>query len=290
MFFVSFAVAKAGQYRGGRSPNNSTDIEHLYQRFERLDLLPNGFSKDKLQDEINFSECVGLIARVSDWGEKLWIERTSSNVNRFFLKVRRYFGYLNADTAFLLDISHSPNARSLMMARRWIRNVPVHRLEGSVSGWQMMEFEYEALSRMLSMAGIPRTLNEEIELLLYEIDNIQTDIAELYSQDTIDEMTGLDVYSGNKYMWVYYLSGLQHGLLPSDLVKPSFVERDPPNELLNRRLTISDALRIAECMVEYIDALTGEITGYDERTSILKEVLYNRSLVIARVANHFLNK
>ncbi len=280
-----FIPVQAVQNYSIRDTNKSSEVEILFEEFDRLNLLPQSFDIDKLNDEILLIDCICLISRISDWGEKLWIQRTSSSINRFFFKVRRYFGYLNSDTDYLLDASEYPDASSLLMAKRWINEVRLTGIDMTVRGWQMMELEYKALSHMLCMARIPRTLNQEIALLLTEIDEVRTNILLLYSRNDFDKVAGFDLYSGDRLMWAYYLSGLQHELLPSKFIESSFSQRPSPKDILNKRLTKLNALLIADRMIDYIDRFTGDVTGYDKKLSELKTIVISRSRLITGVIN-----
>ncbi len=259
----------------------------LFNRFERLGLLPPSFELDRMDEYVSRDDCISLVSLLVDWGDRLWIQRTSSGFSKTFLKIKRFFGYIDTDIKFLENISSRENATLLMMARRWNLRVNVESLDVEVFGWEMLEMEYNALSRMLWTAGIPRTLIDEVSSVLEELGDIQDESDSLFNSGKLSGMVGLNSYRGDKHLWAYYLTALQHELLPGSSEEIHFNERSTPQEILNLELTMYETLLFADRMIGYVDSFTGHVSGFYERVNLMKESAVVTSGQIVELSNSY---
>ncbi|MCK5744045.1 MAG: hypothetical protein KAH30_04850 [Caldisericia bacterium] len=259
----------------------------LFNRFERLGLLPPSFELDHMDEYVSRNDCISLVSLVADWGDRLWIQRTSSGLSKTFLKIKRFLGYVDTDIEFLENISSRENATLLMMARRWNLRVNAESLDVEVFGWEMLEMEYGALSRMLQMAGIPRTLIDEVGSVLEELNGIQGESNSLFISGKLSGIVGLNSYRGDEYLWAYYLTALQHELLPESSEEIHFNERSTPYEVLNLELTMYETLLFADRMTGYVDSFTGHVSGFYERVNLMKDSVVVTSRQIVELSNSY---
>ena len=63
----------------------------LFQKFDRMQLLPPSFKLEHIDELMSKDNCVSLIISIANWGEEIRIKRTSSVFLRGFLRMKRFF-------------------------------------------------------------------------------------------------------------------------------------------------------------------------------------------------------
>ena len=101
----------------------------------------------------------------------------------------------------------------------------------SMSGWQLLELESQALSKALNYCGINRTLTDEVASIRLELDKISKNLDSNYKaiiKANLIQKPMQEFKPDNA--WVYYIFASQHGLLPDN-------SSASPQEILNRQLS-----------------------------------------------------
>ncbi|HPF49314.1 MAG TPA: hypothetical protein PLP35_06400 [Caldisericia bacterium] len=242
--------------------------------------LPVGFEFNRLREKATIHDTQALIASVMEWGYDLWIEKTRSSWSSFWMKLKRYFWNLDANYSVMRQLSTEENYQFLLMSRRWGIKPELFagNLNTVVSGWQVLEFECIALSKMLSISGIPRTLLDEVDNLINEINSLSSE-RETVGGDP--EMAFARTRITNENHWAFYLAALQHGLIPERLVNPiSLIDRTDQVNLITQPISKLDVLEFAYQSMGYIEQFTDDITGFSNAREIFNENLQEHVSIV----------
>ncbi len=253
----------------------------LFQKFDRLNILPPSFQLQHIDELISKDDCISLVVSIANWGEGLWIDRTPSFFSRTALKIKRFFSRINLNFSLSKELSIRDNENLLKSSGRWGIKLKPSELDNVVLGWEMLDYECEVLSKMLHKASIPRTLKDELDSIMDEIKSLEVEYEKLEVGGLTEDgnVFGIDEYE--KEVWGFYLLALQHNLLTGSMVSDSnFFDRQDPQVALNVELSMFEALLYGEKMIDYVDSLSGYATGYFQKTENIEKsaVLVSRNI------------
>lgn len=176
-------------------------------------------------------EAIRAINSTISWWEDYRIEINHSFWGKLWLQIKRFFIYLTLDMQYLADVSKSKYSDDIFLANKWGMELSDLTAGQDITGWQLLELESQALSKALNYCGINRTLTDEAVNIRLELEkiskNLDTSYREIINAKLIEKPMR-EFKPDNA--WVYYIFGIQHGLLPEN-------PESSPQEMLNTQLT-----------------------------------------------------